>query len=98
MDYSIDYQMGGTYALLIDGVLVGSFMDYDLAQKAYDAIRIVQVPRKSFQVVRTGRTTEYDCYIDGSYVGSRRTRIEADQYLDRLVHDRLSGMAFVRGE
>lgn len=93
MAYEIEYrETNHMYHVLVNGVSVGSYPDIGAADKAAN-----MQPVKTVICVRTSRMVEYDCYLNYEYVGSRRTRIEADQYLDKLVFERLSGLTFVRG-
>lgn len=98
MDYSIDYTEGGTYTLTMGILVLEGFGSYHAAEEAYFKRLQPTQPVKAVVPVNIKRyPTEYDCYLDGEYVGSKRTRIEADQYLDKLVFERLSGQAQVRG-
>jgi hypothetical protein len=98
-DHTIEYQLGGTFTLTYGALTVEGFQTYNDAFLHYITLSTPVAPTQPVKRVEFQRVDrEYNCYLDGEYVGSRRTRIEADQYLDRLVHDRLSGMAFVRGE
>lgn len=96
MDYAIDYTEGGTYTLTVGGVVVltgiASYADGEASAQEWLATNAKRV-----QITRVGRVVEYDCYLGNEYVGSKRTRIEAEQYLDKLAFERLSGQAQVRG-
>lgn len=98
LNFSIDLNPATwLFDLTIEGNTVASFASYFDADAAMERRKASPQYIKQVKVTRDGRTIEYDCYLDGEYVGSRRTRIEADQYLDRLVHDRLSGRLLVEG-
>lgn len=49
------------------------------------------------QIVRVDRT-DYDMYLNGEYVGSRRSYAEAQAELDRLAYDQLAKQPAVQIE